>query len=218
MKHERRPFITIGSIIAISLILSSFSGCASTKIEEDKAHLSALDEAQKRMEKIETEEQDFDSPVESRGKKRKNRDSIGAPILVTVLPTISFSGRGVKVEFEDMLLTRLSLFADAEASAGYATELSDSNAKAEFSIHLPVGRYECLLSEKAVDAARATVSVSIGEDNYDVYPSNPPLGIWELTTRIPIYIDVAEEKDFLVTISSAQAGMSLDYIQFVKIQ
>ncbi len=226
MKHNRKSFRKVrtatGIILSLSLILSSLTGCASTKSEEEEAHMAALDEAQERMEKIETEEQDFDSPsVEVQGKKKKkkqNRDSNGAPILLTVLPTISFSGRGVKVEFEDMLLTRLSLYADVEASSGYAAELSDNSAKAEFSIRLPVGRYECLLSEKAVDADRATVSVSIGEDNYDVYPSNPPLGIWELTTRVPIYIDVAEEKDFLVTISSAQAGMSLDYIQFVKIQ
>ena len=203
----------------VLLTLTTMTGCTSTKHREEEERLSALDEAQARMEKIETEEQDFDLP-EPAGKKKKksNRDSNGVPILVTTMPVIRFSGRGVKVELEDMLLTNFSLFADGEASSGYAAVLSDTSSRAEFSITLPAGRYECLLSEKAVDPAHATVSVRIDEDSYDIYPSNPPLGIWELTTRVPIYLDVPEERPYLITISSAAAGMSLDYIQFVRMQ
>ncbi len=217
MKQKKKSAKMAGNAILMLLIVF-MTGCASTRREEEQ--MSALDEAQERMEKIETEEQDFDSIPERTRNKRKagNRDSNGVPILATTLPMIRFSGRGVKVEFEHMLLTNLSLLEDMEASAGYATVLSDNNSRAEFSITLPAGRYECLLSEKATDAAHATVSVSIGADNYNVYPSNPPLGIWELTTRVPIYFDVPEEQPYLVTISSAFAGMSLDYIQFVKLQ
>lgn len=206
-------------VLLTLLTLSTMTGCTSTKHREEEERLSALDEAQARMEKIETEEQDFDLP-EPAGKKKKksNRDSNGVPILVTTMPVIRFSGRGVKVELEDMLLTNFSLVADGEASSGYAAVLSDASSRAEFSITLPAGRYECLLSEKAVDPAHATVSVRIDEDSYDIYPSNPPLGIWELTTRVPIYLDVPEERPYLITISSASAGMSLDYIQFVRMQ
>ncbi|MCR5621468.1 MAG: hypothetical protein K6G18_06395 [Treponema sp.] len=223
MTHTKK-LETLAAAVILPLLIFSIEGCASTKREED-AWESKLDEAQKKIEKIETEEQDFDIPEwqDDWGskKKKKNervRNSDGSPVVVTSLPMIDFSGRGVKVEFEDMLLTDTFPFADYEASAGWATRLSSRGSKAEFSITLPAGRYECLLSEKASDAAHATVSVSIGESSFDTYPSDPPLGIWELTTRMPIYFDVAEETPYHISISSASAGMSLDYIQFVKIQ
>lgn len=222
MKRSER----IARILGITLpALFALAGCATTKTE-DEAWEDRLDDAQKRMEVIETEEQDFDQPyyqTEETGKKKKKenkkqRNGDGSPVIVSVLPVISFSGRGVKVEFEDMLLTNFSLFADAEASAGWGAKLSSRGSKAEFSMTLPAGRYECLLSEKASDAAHATVSVAIGEDSFETYPSDPPLGVWELTTRAPIYFDVAEEKNFLISVSSASSGMSLDYIQFVKME
>ena len=137
---------------------------------------------------------------------------------MTALPSIRFTGRGAKVELEEMLLTNLTLFADSGASSGYAATLSNRNAKAEFSMTLPAGRYECLLAEKASDANHATVSVAIGEDSFETYPSDPPLGVWELTTRMPIYFTVEKEGPYLISISSASAGMSLDYIQFVKME
>ena len=203
------------SLLLLSVAFLGLSGCTSTRGGEDD-RLSALDEAQERMEKIETEEQDFDAPPQAGGRGR--RDANGVPVIVTAMPTLRFSGRGVKVEFENMLLTSFTLLADAKASAGYAVGFTDASSRAEFSITLPVGRYECMLSEKASDAAHAAVSVSIGGNDYEIYPSDPPLGIWELTTRVPIYFDVTEEKPYSVSISSADAGMSLDYIQFVKME
>lgn len=224
MSQMKRTERIAGILGASLLALFALAGCASTRTE-DEAWESKLDDAQKEMAVIETEEQDFDLPYyeqENPGKKKKKekkqRNGDGSPVIVTVLPVISFSGRGVKVEFEDMLLTNFSLFADSEASAGWGARLSARGSKAEFSITLPVGRYECLLSEKAPDAAHAVVSVSIGGDSYDTWPSDPPLGAWELTTRAPIYFDVAEEEDYLVSVSSASSGMSLDYIQFVKME
>lgn len=211
------------SVILIAAVSFSLAGCASTKREEDVWE-SKLDDAQEKMVVIETEEQDFDllyEPEDTGRKKKKEskpRNSDGSPVAVTVMPMISFSGRGVKVEFEEMLLSGFSLFADSDASSGWAARLSTRSSKAEFSISFPVGRYECLLSEKASDAAHATVSVRIGEDSYDTYPSEPPLGTWELTTRAPIYFDIAEEKDYTISVSAASSGMSLDYIQFVKMQ
>ena len=215
----------LAGLLAASLIaLCTLAGCATTRTE-DKVWEDKLDDAQKKMEVIETEEQDFDLPYyeqENPGKKKKKekkpRNSDGSPVVVTALPVISFSGRGVKVEFEDMLLTNFSLFADSEASAGWGARLSSRGSKAEFSVTFPAGRYECLLSEKASDAAHAAVSVSIGGNSYDTYPSDPPLGVWELTTRAPIYFDITEEQDYLISVSSASPGMSLDYIQFVKME
>ena len=221
MKYRILPR-NLTEAIAFLLVAFMLAGCASTKREEEEM-FSALDDAQKRMEKIETEEQDFDIPEvsgkeEKKRKKRVNKDADGVPILVTVIPSITFYGRGSKIELEEMFLTNFAIFADLNASSGYAATLSDKSSKAEFSITLPVGRYECLLAEKASDAAHATVRVSIGDDSYDTYPSDPPLGVWELTTRMPIYFDVTEEKPYLISISSDVAGMSLDYIQFVKME
>ena len=88
----------------ILTVLLATTGCASTGHTEEEERLAALDEAQKRMEKIETEEQDFDTVPEPAGKRkrRENRDSNGVPILVTTMPMFSFTGRGMKIEFEDI--------------------------------------------------------------------------------------------------------------------
>lgn len=221
---RKKSLRMLSAAIPLTLAVLTMAGCASTKSTDDPWE-ARLDEAQEKMQKIETEEQDFDLPdrqderdAKKKKKSERTRNSDGSPVAVRTLPSISFSGRGVKIEFEDMLLSEATVFADPEASAGWAAKFSMKSSKAEFSIALPPGRYECLLSEKASDAAHAAISVSIGESSFDTYPSDPPLSIWELTTRMPIYFDVAEEKPCLISISSDSSGMSLDYIQFVKIQ
>ncbi len=199
---------------AVLTVTFYYTSCASTPVEEDEDKNDSLYEAQAKMKRIETEEQDFD--LASAGQSSKS--GAAGVRLTGAIPAIAFYGRGVKIEFENMFLNQFSLFDDKEASGGCAAKLDSVSSRAEFSITLPAGRYECLVSEKAFDGDRSSFSVSIGGISYELYPSNPPLGSWELTTRVPVYIDVDEEKAYPVVITSATPGMSLDYIQFVKIK
>jgi len=64
--------------------------------------------------------------------------------------------------------------------------------------------------------------VVIDENPYRMYPSNPPLGTFELTTRTPVYFTIDEPRTVLISIQAkagnknGDTGMLLDYIQFVK--
>lgn len=203
-------------VLALVCSLPFLSSCLSTPSPEQNVTTppevpnDILLEAQKNMEKIETEEHDYDTSNYTTKK--------GGPYQkVTVVPTISFYGRGAKVELEAMFLTNFTVFEDERASSGYGAKLDSTSSKAQFFITLPAGHYECLLNEKAFDNAKSKVNISIGGTSYTVYPSDPPLGSWELTTRVPIYFDVESEKTIPVEITTKTPGMNLDYIQFVKI-
>ncbi len=201
----KKQFILLSALSFVLFSCATTSNQAAQPEQRDK-----LNEVQDRLVRPETEEQDFDTAAP--GSKKVGYEK------VTVIPTVRFYGKGVKVEVEAMLLTSFTVFSDAQASAGYAGKLNSSSSSAQFNITLPAGHYECLVSEKAYDNAHAKFSVSIDGVSYTVYPSDPPLGSWELTTRVPVYFDVTAEKTIPVVISSSAAGMNLDYIQFVKIK
>lgn len=144
------------------------------------------------------------------------------PPLPTELPVINYKSPGIRHEFESMLLYRFQVFADREASGGFAARLLDDSSTAQVKISFPEGTYECLVSEKATDSAHAPFYVYLDKVPYRVYPSDPPLGSYELTTRVPIYFTLEEPRTILVTVQAnsehklGSTGMSLDYIQFIK--
>ncbi len=144
-------------------------------------------------------------------------------VPVEVLPEIIFKGRGVKVEAEQMLLTDCSVEKDFLASGAYGVLLGDNSSRAEFAITLPSGSYECLVSEKAFDTEESAFYVLLNDKPYRVYPSNPPLGSWELTIRTPIQIELEEETRLSVSLQThngsgeGETGMQVDYIQFVRL-
>lgn len=144
------------------------------------------------------------------------------PVLQTELPVIEFTGNGIKYECENMLLKNFLVLHDKEASGLFATRLLNEAATAQVKIKFPAGTYEGLLSEKAMDSKHSAFYVYIDNEPFRVYPSNPPLGSWELTTRAPVYFTIDEPRTILVTIQAnsdtrlGHTGMSLDYIQFIK--
>lgn len=149
-------------------------------------------------------------------------DIVEKPVLLTELPVIEYAGAGIKYEFESMLLHNFVVFEDTTASGGFATKLEVESSTAQVKIRFPAGTYECLVAEKATDNAHSAFYVYLDDMPYRVYPSNPPLGFWELTTRVPIYFTIEETRSILITVKAnsekklGNTGMSLDYIQFVK--
>lgn len=146
------------------------------------------------------------------------------PPLLTKLPVVQFQGAGIKYEFESMLLYHYVVFPDADASGQYAARLMDEAASAQVKIQFPAGTYECLVCEKAFNNDNSAFYVYLDNVPYRVYPSDPPLGTWELTTRVPIYFTIDEPRSILVTVQAnsekklGSTGMNLDFIQFVKRQ
>lgn len=144
------------------------------------------------------------------------------PALQTELPIIEFTGNGIKYECENMLLKNFLVLYDKDASGLFATRLLNEAATAQVKIKFPAGTYAGLLNEKAMDSKHSAFYVYVDTEPFRVYPSNPPLGSWELTTRAPIYFTIDEPRTILITIQAnsdtrlGHTGMSLDYIQFIK--
>lgn len=144
------------------------------------------------------------------------------PPVLTELPVVDYKGAGIKYEVESMLLYKFLVLYDESASGQYCARLTDESSVAQLKVRFPAGTYECLLNEKATDNDHAAFYVYLDGIPYRVYPSDPPLGIWELTTRVPIYFTIDEPRTILIQIQAnsksrlGETGMSLDYIQFVK--
>lgn len=154
----------------------------------------------------------------------KIEDTLVPPPLLTEIPVIEYSGIGIKYECESMLLHHFSVFQDSEASGNFAVRLMNEASSAKLKVQFPAGTYELLVREKASDAEHSAFYVCIDNSPYRVYPSNPPLGTWELTTRTPVYFTIEEPRTLLITIQAnsdfrtGDVGMCLDYIQLVKRQ
>ncbi len=139
------------------------------------------------------------------------------------IPVYSIIGKGCKIEAEKMFFSGCHVLEDPSASGNRSIQFAEKESTASFTVKFPAGTYEGLAKEKAKDNAHSTVNIraqsSGGTENYKFYPSNPPLGIWELTTRSPIYFELEEENEITFTLNAGDSfGMELDYIQFVKIK
>ncbi len=142
--------------------------------------------------------------------------------VVTEIPVFKYKAPGLKIEAEAMKAENAAVVEDSDASKGKAVRIETKNAVVQAKVFLPAGDYECLVSEKAFKNANAVFFVGIDGTFYKMYPSNPPLGIWELTTRTPAYFTMESDGEILVTMQASapseagSTGMTLDYIQFVR--
>jgi hypothetical protein len=148
-----------------------------------------------------------------------------APAKATEPPHYKFDGAQLKIEIESMFLNNFLVFPDAKASGYYATKLIDETSTAVAVVSFPAGTYEGLVSEDAPDGNHDSFNVFINDTAYRCYPSDPPIGTYELTTRTPM--NITFDKDTEVTIKIQQndpnkpnkpgeTGMKLDFIQFTK--
>lgn len=104
--------------------------------------------------------------------------------------------RGLKIEAEEMDLVGCNIFDDGFASNKMSVAF-EKDSKASTKIILPTGEYEILFSQKAFSTSGSHIKVTVEQlhgDNeiyksiYETYPSEPPLGRWEMTVRKPIFI------------------------------
>ena len=117
---------------------------------------------------------------------------------------------GISMELENCLLVD-----DSTASAGKAVKWG-KNSRATVEMELPQGTFEILFSQKAWYTNGSHFSVAVGEKKYELYPSEPPLGSWELTLRKPAIYKNDAQTVVTVTVESGE-GFLLDYFQIVRI-
>ena len=175
-----------------------FVSCATTAINQNEI-LVEPDNIQKEIIEPETEAEDeAELDAEDDG-----------------ISVIKFSGRGIKCEIESMELENCLLVDDSTASAGKAVKWG-KNSRASLEMELPQGTFEILFSQKAWYTNGSHFSVAVGEKKYELYPSEPPLGNWELTLRKPAIYKNDAQAVVTVTVESGE-GFLLDYFQIVRI-
>ena len=157
-----------------------------------------------------------------------------------IIPFFEFTGGGIKIEAEDMLLesggkvlpqkekleevTAGRLFdMDASAHASLLVSPYAPACTAKAIVTLDAGTYEIMVCEKAFNNKFATIKMALEGIQHNFYPSNPPLGYYELTTRSPCTITLEEKQTvsmelYFPTVKNAKGykPLSLDYIQIVK--
>ncbi|MBO4387201.1 MAG: hypothetical protein J5817_09360 [Treponema sp.] len=167
-----------------------------------------------------------------------------------IIPSFEFTGGGIKIEAEDMLLesggkvlpqkekleevTAGRLFdMDASAHASILILPTAPSCTAKATVTLDAGTYEIMACEKAFHNGFASIKMNLegknksGESTFFCkhvfYPSNPPLGFYELTTRCPCTITLEEKQTLSIELifpsvknAKGYKNLSLDYIQIVK--
>ncbi len=148
-----------------------------------------------------------------------------APVRATEAPKYTFSGTELKIEVENMFYDEFLVFADAKASGGYAAKLLNPDSWAECEVTFPAGTYEGLVNEDAPDGNHDAFNVVVGETYYRTFPSDPPIGTYELTTRTPMKVVFDADTTVKVRIvqndpnkpnKPGENGMKLDYVVFTK--
>ncbi|MBQ6781747.1 MAG: hypothetical protein IJP62_11050 [Treponema sp.] len=140
-------------------------------------------------------------------------------------PTFTFSGSELKIELEEMYNEEFLVFADAKASGGYAAKLVSEDSIAKAIVVFPAGDYVGLVNEDAPDGNHDAFNVFINDVAYRTFPSDPPIGTYELTTRTPMNLHFDAETTVEVKVQQndpnrpnkpGETGMKLDYIIFKK--
>lgn len=147
-----------------------------------------------------------------------------APV-VTEVPKYTFEGSELKIELENMYTEEFLIFADAKASGGYAAKLVSEESIATAIVTFPAGDYVGLVNEDAPDGSHDAFNVFVDEKAYRTFPSDPPIGTYELTTRTPMNLHFDAETTVTIKIQQndpnrpnkpGETGMKLDYIIFQK--
>ena len=148
-----------------------------------------------------------------------------APESPSEPPKYTFEGSELKIELENMYNEEFLIFADAKASGGYAGKLVSEESIATAIVTFPAGDYVGLVMEDAPDGNHDAFNVFINDTAYRTFPSDPPIGTYELTTRTPMNLHFDAETTVTVKIQQndpnrpnkpGETGMKLDYIIFQK--
>ncbi|MCM1321417.1 MAG: hypothetical protein NC041_05750 [Bacteroides sp.] len=140
----------------------------------------------------------------------------------TEVKTVVFSGKELKISIADMSLTNCEIVPDPKAMNGKAVRLLGDDSTAKINITIPKGEYTGLVNENAPDGAHDAFYVQLGETYFRCYPSDPPIGDYELTERNPMAIDIAEDATLEMIVQphspsrKGEFGMLLDYVIITK--
>lgn len=147
------------------------------------------------------------------------------PAKATEVPSYKFEGTELKIEVESMFLDNFLVFEDSRAGNGWATKMLDDTATATAKVTFPAGTYEGEVAEDAPDGNHDAFNVIINGVAFRSYPSDPPIGTYELTTRTPINLTFDKDTEATIVIQQndpnkpnkpGENGMKLDYIRFIK--
>lgn len=146
------------------------------------------------------------------------------PVIAETTPvkTVVFEGKELKIELEDMSLTNIEVYDDAKASGGKAVKLIADDSTAIINVTLPKGEYTGLVNENSPGGWADAFYVFLNETAFRCYPSDPPIGDWELTERVPMAITVEADTTFTMKVTphsparKGEIGMGLDYIIITK--
>ncbi len=214
MKRLCKFFLTI---FAAGFI---FSSCATTDsvaaVSETDTEPIAADTTDIADEKTEPPQESFDekSAPESGESIAEEPQSKGPR-------PVDFVHRGIKCEIEDMVLSGCQIVDDTSASGKKSTRWG-TGSMASVDVNLPAGVFEILFSEKAFQTPGSHFFVTLGGRKFECFPSEPPLGTWELTLRTPLVFKIPEPMTLSISIESdrsygyASQDFFLDYMQIVK--
>lgn len=149
-----------------------------------------------------------------------------APVPATEAPKYTFSGNELKIETENMFSDgSVFVVQDAKASGYYCIKLLNEESFCEAIVTFPAGSYQLMANEDAPDGAHDAFNIFVNDKAYRTFPSDPPLGTWELTTRSAKIITFDAETTCKVRIQQndpnkpnkpGENGMKIDYLVFIK--
>jgi hypothetical protein len=147
-----------------------------------------------------------------------------APVIAETKPveTVAFEGKELKIELEAMSLTNIEVFDDKNASGGKAVKIIGDDSTAIINVTIPKGDYTGLVNELSPGGWADAFYVFVDETPFRCFPSDPPIGDWELTERTPMAISIPEDKTVQIKITphsaarKGETGMSLDYLIITK--
>jgi len=151
--------------------------------------------------------------------------AVEKPARAETIPTFEFTGDKLVIQIEDMLYDEMLIFPDATATNGWGAKLLGVDSFAECMVKFPAGTYEGLASEDAPDGNHDAFNCIVNDVYYRTFPSDPPIGTYELTTRTPMKIVFDKETTCKVRVQQndpnkpnkpGENGMKLDFIQFTK--
>ncbi len=149
------------------------------------------------------------------------------PAAPDSIPTFEFTGDKLVIQVEEMLTEEMYISSSTkpECSNGWYATIANTESVAECLVKFPAGTYEGLVNEDAPDGNHDAFNVCIDGVYYRTFPSDPPIGTFELTTRTPMKLVFDQEKTVKVQIvkddpnkpnKPGETGMALDFIQFTK--
>lgn len=149
------------------------------------------------------------------------------PAAPDSIPTFEFTGSELVIQVEEMLTDEMYVSSSSkpECTNGWYATIANNESVAECMVKFPAGTYEGLVNEDAPDGNHDAFNVCVDGKYYRTFPSDPPIGTFEWTTRTPMKLVFDADTTVKVQIvkddpnkpnKPGETGMALDCIKFTK--